>query len=217
MFHVLTHQVTSYPLMLGPGFFWTLTYILVIRRSFLDQTYGVPLVALCTNISWEFIFSFVHPPGGPAGFHYCEYIVWFSLDAIILFTLLKYGPREFVALSKVVFYAMVGLALVAAFCTVLFTTYEFDPKGTYSGFTDDIIMSVLFIALLYSRKSLRGQSLSIAVCRMLGNGTASLATYLYSPLSQNSLLLPFLFVAIFVFDLIYLVMVQTSPLKPNSV
>jgi len=33
-------------LMLGSGIFWTTTYMLIIRRSFLDHTYGMPLVAL---------------------------------------------------------------------------------------------------------------------------------------------------------------------------
>ncbi len=204
MFHVLTHIGTGSALMLGSGLFWTLTYILVIWRGFRDQTYGVPLVALCTNISWEFIFSFVYPPGGA---QHIVNIIWFSLDAIIFFTLLKYGSREFADLSKGAFYAMVGLALVATFCTVLFMTNEFDPQGAYSAFIDNVLMSTLFIAMLYARKSLRGQSLSIAVSKMLGTGMASLAAYLYSSLFEDSILFPFLFVAIFVFDLIYLGMV----------
>ncbi len=87
-------------LMLGSGAFWALAYLLIIRRGFLDETYGMPLVALCANVSWEFIFSFVHPHGPvqrPVN------IVWFLLDLIILFQLLKYGPREFAGLSKGVF------------------------------------------------------------------------------------------------------------------
>ena len=64
-------------LMLGSGAFWALAYVLIIRRGFLDATYGMPLVALCANVSWEFIFSFVHPHGPvqrPVN------IVWFLLD-----------------------------------------------------------------------------------------------------------------------------------------
>ena len=34
----------------------------MIRRGFLDNTYAMPLVALC-NVSWEFIFSFLYPHG----------------------------------------------------------------------------------------------------------------------------------------------------------
>jgi hypothetical protein len=42
---------------------------------------------------------------------------------------------------------------------------------------------------------------------MLGTGLASLAFYLYSPLSEGSVLLSFLYVAILTFDLIYVVAV----------
>ena len=190
-------------LMISSGVFWALTYILMIRRGFLDKTYGMPLVPLCANISWEFIFSFIYPHGPiqrPVN------IVWFSLDLIVLLQLLKYGPREFIDLSKRAFYAMFGLALVTSFCAVLFVSYEFDDwDGVYSAFGQNLLMSVLFIAMLYARRSLRGQSVFIALSKMLGTGLASLAFYLYSPLSEGSVLLPLLYVAILTFDLIYVV------------
>jgi hypothetical protein len=66
-------------LLVGSGILWTVTYLLIIRRGFLDHTYGMPLVALCANLSWEFIFSFVFPHGPvqrPVN------VVWFSLDLI---------------------------------------------------------------------------------------------------------------------------------------
>lgn len=188
-------------LMLGSGAFWTLTYLLIIRRGFLDRTYGMPLVALCANISWEFIFSFLYPHGPvqrPVN------IVWFSLDLVILFQMLRYGPSEFGGLSKRAFYAMFGLALATSFCAVLSVTYEFDDwDGAYSAFGQNLLMSVLFWAMLRVRGSPRGQSVSIALSKMLGTGLASLAFYLYSPLSAGSILLPFLYVAIVTFDLIY--------------
>lgn len=188
-------------LMLGSGAFWTLTYVLIIRRGFADRTYGMPLVTLCANVSWEFIFSFLYPHGPiqrPVD------IVWFSLDLVILFQLLRYGPREFPDLSKRTFYAMFGLALTTSFCAVLSVTHEFgDWDGAYSAFGQNLLMSVLFVAMLYSRGLPRGQSLSIALTKTLGTGLASVAFYLYSPLSEGSVLLPFLYVAILVFDLIY--------------
>jgi hypothetical protein len=192
-------------LMLGSGAFWTFTYALMIRRGFLDKTYGMPLVALCANISWEFIFSFLYPHGPvqrPVN------IVWFSLDLVILFQLLRYGPREFDDLSKRVFYAMFGMALATSFCAVLSVTYEFDDwDGAYSAFGQNLLMAVLFLAMLRARGSLRGQSVFIALSKMLGTGLASVAFYLYSPLSEGSVLLPFLYVAILAFDLTYVVAV----------
>src|SRR4051812_5154247 len=103
---------------------------------------------------------------------------------------------------------MFGLALVTSFCAVLSVTYEFnDWDGAYSAFGQNLLMSVLFIAMLYARRSLRGQSVFIALSKMLGTGLASVAFYLYATVSQGSVLLPFLYVAILVFDLIYVVMV----------
>jgi hypothetical protein len=45
-------------LMIVGGIFWSLTYILIIRRGFIDKTYSMPLATLSANISWEAIFSF---------------------------------------------------------------------------------------------------------------------------------------------------------------
>jgi len=33
------------------GIFWTITYLLIIRRSIQDKSVGMPMVALCMNIS----------------------------------------------------------------------------------------------------------------------------------------------------------------------
>ena len=190
-------------LMLGCGAFWTLTYVLIIRRGFIDETYGMPLVALCANISWEFIFSFLYPHGPVQ--HPVD-LVWFSLDLIILFQLLRYGPREFADLTKREFYAMFGLALATSFCAILSVTQEFDDwDGAYSAFGQNLLMSALFVAMLRARGSPRGQSVPIAIFKMLGSGLASMAFYLYSPLSEGSVLLPFLYIATLVFDLIYAV------------
>jgi len=188
-------------LMLGCGAFWTLTYVLIIRRGFIDETYGMPLVALCANISWEFIFSFLYPHGPVQ--HPVD-LVWFSLDLIILFQLLRYGPREFADLTKREFYPMFGLALATSFCAILSVTQEFDDwDGAYSAFGQNLLMSTLFVAMLRARGSPRGQSVPIAIFKMLGSGLASIAFYLYSPLSEGSVLLPFLYIATLVFDLIY--------------
>jgi hypothetical protein len=198
--------------MIGSGAFWTLTYLLIIRRSSLDQTYGMPLVALCANISWEFLFSFIYPP---QIIQHIVNLIWFSLDLIIFTQLLRYGPREFLDLSKRVFYTIISLTLVTSFCAVLFVTVEFHDAGTYSAFGQNLIMSVLFMVMRYRRRSLRGQSISIATCKLLGTALASLAFYLYSPLSHHSVLLPFLYIAILFSDAIYVGWVYMQQREKN--
>src|SRR5918992_146865 len=85
-------------IMVGSGVLWTLAYLLIIRRGFLEDTYGMPLVALCANLSWEFIFSFVHPHDLPQR---AVNVVWFSFDLVILLQILLYGTgRDAEALAQ---------------------------------------------------------------------------------------------------------------------
>jgi hypothetical protein len=131
--------VTFDAIMVGSGVLWTLAYLLIIRQGFLDRTYGMPLVALCANISWEFIFAFVYPHDLPQR---AVNVVWFSLDVVILFLL--YGPREFAGLSRRLFYIGFALALATAFGAVLAVTLEFDDfDGAYSVFGQNSMMSIL--------------------------------------------------------------------------
>jgi hypothetical protein len=189
-------------ILVGSGVLWTLTYLLIIRQGFLDRTYGMPMAALCANLSWEFIFAFVYPHDLPQR---AVNVVWFSFDLVILGQVLLYRPREFGNLSRRLFYAGFALALGTAVGAVLATTLEFDDfDGAYSAFGLNLMMSILFVTMLYSRGSLRGQSISIAALKMGGTALASFAFYFFDSDYAGSVLLPFLYVAILVFDGIYL-------------
>lgn len=188
--------------MVGSGVLWTLTYLLIIRQGFLDRTFGMPLAALCANLSWELIFAFVYPHDLPQR---AVNVVWFSFDVVILIQLLLYGPREFSGLPRRFFYAAFALALATAFGAVLTITLELgDFDGAYSAFGQNLMMSILFVTMLYSRGSLRGQSVPIAALKMGGTALASFAFYFFNPDYDGSILLPFLYVAILLFDGVYL-------------
>jgi hypothetical protein len=187
--------------MIVGGIFWSLAYVLIIRQGFKDRTYGMPLAALCANISWEAIFAFLHPHSPPQ--LYINY-AWFGLDTIIVFQFLSFGKNEFSNLSLGQFYLIFVFALVMSFCSILFVTYEFqDWQGAYSAFGQNLMMSVLFLWMFFSRNDLRGQSIYIAILKMLGTGVSSLAFYLYQPISGESYLMPFLYLSIFICDAAY--------------
>jgi hypothetical protein len=191
-------------IMVGSGVLWTVTYLLIIRQGSLDRTYGMPLAALCANLSWEFVFAFVHPHDLPQR---VVNVVWLAFDLGILSQLLRFGPREFPDLSRRTFYAAVALAFVTAFLTVLLVTREFaDYDGAYTAFGQNLMMSVLFITMLRSRGTLRGQSVWIAVLKMGGTALASFAFFFFYEGYAGSVLLPFLYVAILVFDGLYVAM-----------
>ena len=65
------------------------------------------------------------------------------------------------------------------------------------------MMSVLFVVMLYQRKGIDSQSLYIALFKMLGTLFPSVLFYLRFP---SSPFLNFLYLAIFLFDGIYLVL-----------
>jgi hypothetical protein len=190
--------------MIAGGLFWTATYLLVIRHGFKEKTFGMPFAALCANISWETIFTFIHPHSSPQ--IYINYLRFF-LYAVIVFQFLKYGKREFPKFSKTQFYLVFVLGISVAFPMIYSINLEFDDwSGAYAAFGQNLMMSVLFISMLLSRNDLRGQSIYIGVFKMLGTGAASLAFYLYRSIAQDSMLFLVLFIGIFVFDIIYVIM-----------
>jgi hypothetical protein len=192
-------------LMIVGGLFWSATYIMIIRRGFKDKTFGIPFAALCANISWEAIFSFVTPHSAPR--IYINY-VWFALDTVIVYQFLKFGRREFTQISPKILYGIFALGLTTAFPMIMFVNSEFaDTSGAYSAFGQNLMMSALFVMMLVNRSDSRGQSIYIALFKLLGTGITSIAFFTYKQLAQESSLLQFIFVMIFVYDLIYLIMI----------
>ena len=192
-------------ILLAGGIFWILTYIFIISKGFKDKTYGMPLIALCANISWEFIFSFIFPHTPPQLF--INYL-WFGLDIIIVIQFLKYGKNEFSDLSSSKLYSLFTFLIVSEFGIIIVSSITIGEfKGVYSAFGQNLLMSILFIMMLFKRNSLRGQSIYIAIFKMFGTGLSSLHYYLYEPISQSSFILPSLFVSIFVFDIVYIYLI----------
>ncbi len=193
-----------YLLMLISGVLWTATYVLIIRQGLRDRTYGMPFAALCANLAWEFIFSCVLPHGSPQR---VVNFVWLAFDLVIAAQVLRYGPREW-RLPRGGFHALFGVSLIVALGAVLTVTLEFDnTSGSYAAFGQNLMMSALFVAMLLRRRTLAGQSLAIGVCKLLGTLVASSAFFLLTREGSESLLLPFLYVSILLFDGLYVALV----------
>jgi hypothetical protein len=192
-------------LAVGSGLFWTLTYVLIIRRGAADRTYGMPLVALCANLSWEFIFSVVRPHHGVQ--HVVD-IVWLCLDLVIAYTAVRFGPREFPYLPRWAFYTGLAATLVLSYLGVDLVCREFDGgAGAYAAFGQNLMMSGLFLSMLIARftagRGLAGQSAWIAAAKLIGTGLASLAIWVGGDYAHSGLL-TYLYFAILVVDLAYL-------------
>lgn len=186
--------------------FWVITYILIIKKGFHDKTYGIPMVSLCANNSWEFIFSFIFPH---SGIQLWVNISWFLLDVILLYQFLKYGKSDFSRfLNEKWFYPVFFITLTTCFFTILFITYEFQNwNGMYTSFTLSCMMSILFVFMLIIRNNSRGQSIYIALFKMLGTLAYDVMFFDFYP---TLFLFNFLYVTIFIFDLMYFVMLYKT-------
>jgi hypothetical protein len=181
---------------------WLCCYVLIIRRGFKDQSYGMPLIPLCVNLSYEFIFGFLLPDQPPMNY---ANMAWFVVDLLIAFQYLRYGRRDFSsAVPQRWFVPGFLLALAVAFVGVLTLTYDLeDWAGNYSGWGCQLLISVSFSFFLLRRGSVRGQSLYIALTRLCGTLALVPGQALLAP---RSLFLAFVYVTYPIFDLIYIVL-----------
>jgi hypothetical protein len=184
---------------IASGVFWLITYLLIIRRGYLDKACGMPMAALCLNISWEFIFSFVYPH---AGIQRVINIAWFALDLAIVAQFLRYeSVRRPADRPALLFFGGFLSVLIVSFLAVLFTTLEFgNGIGSYSAFGQNLVMSILFVGMLLDRNDLAGQSVYIGLAKMLGTFCASALVFAYTPESRLTVFYAW---AIVFFDLAY--------------
>jgi hypothetical protein len=191
-------------MMIGSGVCWTITYLLIIRRGILDMSYGMPAAALFANLAWETIYSFILPHTQP------QLIVdriWFAFDVIILLQYLRFGPVLKRVQKRRTFYFEFILGFVLACLLIVFLSDALkDQYGAYAAFGQNLMMSVMFIVMLRDRKSVDGQSMYIAFFKCLGTLLASLAFYTQTKAYSHSPLMQLLFVAIGVYDVLYMIL-----------
>ena len=197
MAHLLPLKV-EYLLMFGIALLWTITYVLIIYKGFKDQSCGMPLAAICANITWEFLLTFIMP------FHPLQQIVtlvWFLLDCIILLQFLYYSKKTFP--KRTLHISVFSLIVIALLLQYAMAVEFHDAMGLYSAFGINLLMSILFIQMLLT-KDMQGQSLSIAYFKMIGTLCASILCYSFYP---QSLLLTLMYILIFILDVVYTLLI----------
>jgi len=207
-------------MMIASGICWTLVYLLIIKRGFQDKTHVMQLWALAANISWEFIFSAVILTHGVTQ-HVID-IIWCLIDAVIAYQFLRFGRDSFRGtMLERVFFPMAALVLVVCFGAVYTMTMGIEPivppgtvDGRYAAFAQNLMMSILFVAMLINRNNVNGQSIYIALFKLIGTLIPSLMFYSLAP---SNMFLNYLYVAIFGFDLLYLILLfgKCQALKIN--
>ncbi|MBI3346291.1 MAG: hypothetical protein HY020_03655 [Burkholderiales bacterium] len=147
---------------------WLVAYVVIIRRGLIDRSYGMPLVPLCINIAWEFVFGVLHADQPPMNL---VNIAWLAADLGILWTYWRHGRAEFPALLPRWSFVPVYLAVqVLALWGVLAITYQFrDWTGSYTGWGENLVIPAALIAMLLRRGDTRGQSIYVALATLVGS------------------------------------------------
>ena len=207
--------------------FWLSAYVGIIWRGFKDRSYGMPLVALALNFSWEFIYSFLYPPV-PAIARF-GVLAWLFLDIPIAFQCLVYSRDEFRnRVAKKCAHLIFFATMAVSFAAVLVFVKEFkDFKAYYSSFGINVIMSACFVSMLIRRKNMRAQSIYIAVSKSFGTLFVFLWVYFWFPANLHAVLteiipartqplsesIKVMYSIIIILDLTYIVLIYRECLK----
>lgn len=185
------------------GICWSIVYIESIHIGFKQKTYAMPLFALDLNIVWEGLYAFTdifirQSIGAQAIANAC----WFLLDCVIVYTYFKFGKEEcrtkterkwFVPWSILIFATCIALQ-------VLFYGWFGSTEGEkYAAYLQNVAMSLLYLSMFRERKSDKGQSMIIAVCKCIGTLTPTI----YGTIEGNWFILVTGIIC-FIFDVIYI-------------
>lgn len=189
---------------------WLFAYFDLVRLGFKQKTYGMPMTALALNLVWEFVYAYMYWTHD--GMFYGGYFMaivntcWAIVDVVILITHIKYGKEDFVRFAKEQWfhpYLILNLVMAVVLQITWLQAYGVAANGC-TAIIQNIPMSMLFIFLLCIRKSTKGQSMAIAIGKMVGTmgATAAIAWFdsLRDPLNVAGGII------CFVFDMIYCVM-----------
>ena len=153
------------------GIAWTVAYVFAIRIGIQQRTYAIPAAALALNIAWETIYASRGLATADFSVQTFVNLAWTVADVLIIYTYLRYGRRELPAfVSRRMFIGWSILVFTTAYIVQWLFVIEFGwveaPK--YAAFLQNVLMSILFIAMFVARRGPRGQSIVIAVAKWIG-------------------------------------------------
>ncbi|MFJ4775406.1 hypothetical protein [Streptomyces sp. NPDC088762] len=194
------------------GLAWTVVYVEAIRIGFRQKTYAMPMAALGLNFAWESIYA-VDSLAAGVSLQGVINLIWALADVAIVYTFFAFGRAELPRFVTRTMFAAWGVLLFAASYAVQFLFMaEFEHPSRYSAFLQNLLMSGLFIAMLVSRRGLRGQSLTIAVAKWLG----TLAPTILIGVLDHAPFILGLGLLCCVFDLVYVGLVVWARRNPDA-
>lgn len=159
------------------GACWIIVYIACIVIGFKQQTYCMPLFPLCMNLIWEFcesgtIWNLIRQEDGSFLLYsqFAVFSIWFLLDVVIFITYCLYGRKYFPELAQPYFVSWILIVFVisaAIYWVVNMTQGEYATN--YMSWLEELLMAILLPVMLFQRGSVEGQSLWIAIPKLIGS------------------------------------------------
>jgi len=185
--------------------YWVWVYIVVIVDIFKNKFVGIPVLAVCSNIAWEFLWSFKYYTNMGSLFEW-GYRIWFLLDVFIFISVIKLGKKQFsdprLQKNFIPIILFTFLCWLAAIFT--FTNQYTDPIGAISAYMVNAHMSALYILLILKFPAENSLSVSTAWHKMLGTALTSVFCFWAFPTSYFMLTMA---VITFVLDITYIYVV----------
>jgi hypothetical protein len=191
---------------IGGDLLWLIAYILIIRKGYQDSTYGVPVVALALNFTWEFLYTIQFSPSDWP--HIILRWSWLLADCVIVYQYFRFGKEtsELPAL-KPYFYPVSIFIFINAYIFQLTYRYHFHAPGGYeNAFLINFLMSLLFVQFFFLRPHMRGLSYGAAWCKMCGTAILSIIYALQRNASSDDSFMIYLYASTFLYDVIYIVL-----------
>ncbi|MDO5330808.1 MAG: hypothetical protein Q4F15_05250 [Bacillota bacterium] len=199
------------------GLAWTIVYLDLIRKGFKEKACGMPLIALTLNLAWEILY-------GLDGLFFSKSFIlvqsianvaWALCDVFILLSWFLYGRQYMPDRAKGYFIPFTILAIAFGVLMQFAFYFHFESKeeaSIYSAFAQNAAMSLLFLAMLFQRDDLRGQSLLIGICKCLGTLTPTI----YGNLGGINIYILLTGILCFVLDVIYIYFLIRFRRKPRA-
>jgi hypothetical protein len=191
---------------------WLVAYVFAVVRSHRDRAYGIPLIAVALNFSWEILGAFVFPVSHP--FWHTAYRAWLVVDLAIVWQVLRYGRAlQADPFVRRFFYPIFGLAFVFGLAgQYAFVASYPDRQGIVVAFGINLVMSVAFFPMYLARRGhRRGISVGTAWAKLAGTALQAAQCFYLVPWLNPGLGSPaflwFLAAAIFLLDLAYALLV----------
>ena len=208
---------------LASGVFWTVAYAAIVYRGFKDRSYGMPVVALALNLTWEITFTFVFP-GDRITMASIIKCLWMLLDVGIVVTYFRFGYRHFrdsIGVSRSVWFG--GTVLAFALSMLIMVTGgtffgglqdyfagDIGEGGRFIAYQQNAIMSILFVSFFYARRAqgepIAGQSFWVAATKFAGTSLTVGPAYLLVH-SDNWYFMGSMVLVCFIFDVWYAVLI----------